>query len=48
MHVALEEPEGGYVAMEEIAVPGYIIGGGELIQLVKEITSRFLKKEEQK
>ena len=39
MHVALEEAVGGHVAVEEVAVPGHIIGGGELIQLVEEITS---------
>ena len=43
MHVALEEAVGGHVAVEEVAIPGHIIGGGELIQLFEEITSRFLK-----
>ena len=39
MHVALEESEGGHVAVQEIAVPGDIIGSGQLIQLVKEVPS---------
>ena len=41
--VALEEAEGGDVAVEEVAVPGHVIGGGELVQLVEEITSRLLE-----
>ena len=41
--VALEEAEGGDVAVEEVAVPGHVIGGGQLVQLVEEITSRLLE-----
>ena len=41
--VALEEAEGGHVAVEEVTVPGHVIGGGELVQLVEEITSRLLE-----
>ena len=46
--VALEEAEGGDVAVEEVAVPGHVIGAGQLLQLVEEITSRLLEIVEQK
>ena len=41
--VALEEAEGGDVAVEEVAVAGHVTGGRELVHLVEEITSRFLE-----
>ena len=41
--VALEEAEGGDVAVEEVAVAGHVIGGRELVHLVEEITSRLLE-----
>ena len=44
VHVALEEAEGGRVAVQEVAVPGHVVGNGELLQLVEEIASGLLQR----